>query len=70
MVYSDSMDFSDKFSYKILFISSYGLKDINFARFECLQEFYLKTEKREIFSHRRNSARVADLRGRCDDTAC
>jgi hypothetical protein len=39
MAYSDSMHFSDKFSYKILFILSYGLKDINLARFKYLQEF-------------------------------
>jgi hypothetical protein len=28
----NSMHFSDKLSYKILFITSYGLKDINFVR--------------------------------------
>jgi hypothetical protein len=40
MVYSDSMHLSDKFSYKILFISSYGLEDMNLARFAYLQEFW------------------------------
>jgi hypothetical protein len=45
MAYLDSTYFSDKFSYKILFISSYGLKDINYARFKYLQEFSeIKTE--------------------------
>jgi hypothetical protein len=39
MAYSDSTQFSDKLSYKILFISSYGLKDMNFAKFAYLQEF-------------------------------
>jgi hypothetical protein len=39
MAYSDSTHFSDKFSYKILCISSYGLKDMNLARFKYLQEF-------------------------------
>jgi hypothetical protein len=33
MAYSDSMHFSDKLSYKILFISSYGLEDMIYARF-------------------------------------
>jgi hypothetical protein len=42
MAYSNSMHFSDKLSYKILFISSYGLKDTNFARWKYLQEFQKK----------------------------
>jgi hypothetical protein len=46
MVYSNSMHFSDKLSYKILFISSYRLKDINLARLKYLQEFSEK--KREV----------------------
>jgi hypothetical protein len=33
MAFSDSTHFSDKISYKILFISSYGLKDMIFTRF-------------------------------------
>jgi hypothetical protein len=45
MSYSDSTYFSDGNSYKIVFISSYGLKDMSYTRFEYLQEFYLKTEK-------------------------
>jgi hypothetical protein len=40
MVYSNSMHFSDKLSYKILFISSYGSKDMNLLRFAYLQEFW------------------------------
>jgi hypothetical protein len=39
MAYSDSTHFSDKISYKILFISSYGSKDMNLPRFKYLQEF-------------------------------
>jgi hypothetical protein len=39
------MHFSDKLSYKILFISSYGLKYMSLARFAYLQEFQ-KTEKK------------------------
>jgi hypothetical protein len=33
MTYSDSTHFSDKLSYKILCISSYGLKDMIYTRF-------------------------------------
>jgi hypothetical protein len=33
MSYSDYSHFSDKLSYKILFILSYGLKDMIFTRF-------------------------------------
>jgi hypothetical protein len=36
MSYSDSTHFSDKLSYKILFISSYHLKGMNYARFNYL----------------------------------
>jgi hypothetical protein len=46
MVYSNSMHFSDKFSYKILLILSYGSKDMNYARFEFLQEFSNKKNYR------------------------
>jgi hypothetical protein len=46
MTYLDSTHFSDKFSYKILFISSYHLKDINFASFAYLREFLEKQRKR------------------------
>jgi hypothetical protein len=53
MVYSNSMHFSDKLSYKILFITSYGLKDINFASFKHLQQFSEKQIKRWDFSHRK-----------------
>jgi hypothetical protein len=49
MTYSNSTHFSDKNSYKILLILSYGLKDINFARLTHLQEFFWKTEMRRDF---------------------
>jgi hypothetical protein len=39
MTNSDSMHFSDKLSYNTLFISNYGLEDMNFARYKHLQEF-------------------------------
>jgi hypothetical protein len=42
MAYSDSMHFSEQFSYKIFFISSYQTKDMNFAKLTHLQEFSLK----------------------------
>jgi hypothetical protein len=45
MSYSDSTHFSEQNSYKILFISSYGLKDMNLARFEHLQQFLKKKQK-------------------------
>jgi hypothetical protein len=71
MAYSDSMHFSDKLSYKIHFIPSYGWKDINFARLHTCSNF--QKNKTEIvlglFSPRIISARVADRRGRCDDAA-
>jgi hypothetical protein len=51
MAYSNSMHFSDKLSYKILFISSYGLKDMNLARFACVQEFSEKENAAGKVSH-------------------
>jgi hypothetical protein len=38
MAYLDSTHFSDKFSYKILFIPSYGLEAINFASFKHFEQ--------------------------------
>jgi hypothetical protein len=40
----DSTHFSDPKTYKILFIPSYGLKDMNFVRYKYLQQFIRKTE--------------------------
>jgi hypothetical protein len=46
------MHFSDKLSYKILFIPSYGLKDIKFASFKHFLRFFRKTEiEAATFSH-------------------
>jgi hypothetical protein len=42
MAYSESTHFSDKNSYKILFILSYRLKDINIARFNYFLPFSKK----------------------------
>jgi hypothetical protein len=51
MAYSNSMHFSDKLSYKILCFSSYRLRDMNFARFEGLQEFLFENRKTgDLFS--------------------
>jgi hypothetical protein len=55
MAYSDSSHFSDKISYKILFISSYGSKDINFARLEQILQFSAKQRREELFSPRHAS---------------
>jgi hypothetical protein len=51
MSYSDSLHFSDKLSYKILFISSYRLKDMNLASFKHLQHFSEKQIRSGDFSH-------------------
>jgi hypothetical protein len=64
----DSMDFSDKLSYKILFILSYGLEDMNLARFKYLQQFFQKNrEGLELFSPTEKLARVARTRDRGAD---
>jgi hypothetical protein len=58
MAFSDSTYFSDTNSYKILFISSYRLKDMIYARFAYLQEFFRKTEiSSRLFSPRRIPSR-------------
>jgi hypothetical protein len=63
MAYSNSMHFSNKLSYKILFILSYGLKDTNLTSLEHLQGFFQKTAKMVgLFSPRKIPARVADWR--------
>jgi hypothetical protein len=51
MAYSNSMHFSDKLSYKTLFIPSYGLEDMNLARFKYLQQLFRKQENSCGFSH-------------------
>jgi hypothetical protein len=55
MSYSYSSHFSDKFSYKILFISSFGVKDMNLAISAHLQQFSVKQIFRGDFSHRGGS---------------
>jgi hypothetical protein len=57
IAYSDSMHFSDKLSYKIYFIPSYGLKDINFARSAYLQQFRKTGNRDKIVSHRGGTCR-------------
>jgi hypothetical protein len=51
MAYSDSTHFCDKLSYKILFISSYGSIDINFARFNHFLPFSENQKMGWNFSH-------------------
>jgi hypothetical protein len=55
MAYSDSTHFFDKFSYKILFISSYQSKDMNLASLTPLQQFFRKQRKWWDFSHRKGT---------------
>jgi hypothetical protein len=55
MAYSNSMHFSNKLSYKILFSLSYGLKDTNLTSLEHLQEFFRKLRKWWDFSHQKLS---------------
>jgi hypothetical protein len=58
MTYLDSTHFSDKFSYKILFISNYSLKDTNRARFKHLQQYLAKQRKPGTFLIGKEPARV------------
>jgi hypothetical protein len=56
---SDPVHFSDKFSYKILFILSYRLKDMDLARLTPLQQFSENRENGGTFLTGREPARVA-----------
>jgi hypothetical protein len=51
MAYLDSTHFSDPKTYKTLFIPTYGLEDINFARLTCLQDFSEKQKTAAGFPH-------------------
>jgi hypothetical protein len=51
MPYSDSSHFSDKLSYKILFISSYQSKDMNYATLEQILPFSENRNRTRNFSH-------------------
>jgi hypothetical protein len=62
MAFSDSTHFSDKFSYKTLFISNYGLEDTNFARYKHLQEFSENRNFAGTFLTEGNVATVAAAR--------
>jgi hypothetical protein len=50
MPYSETTHFSDKNSYKILCVSSYGLKDMNLAKYEHFLKFWINRKLRG-FSH-------------------
>jgi hypothetical protein len=52
MAYLDSTQFPDKLSYKILFVLSYGLEDINFASFKHFLQFSENRKEPELFSPR------------------
>jgi hypothetical protein len=49
MAYSDYAHFSNKLSYKILFVLSYRLKDMNFVRFD---HFLQKINKGKGYAER------------------
>jgi hypothetical protein len=51
MAYLASTHFSDKFSYKILFISSYQSKDMNYATLEQILPFSQNRNRTRNFSH-------------------
>jgi hypothetical protein len=55
MSYVDSTHLSNKIPYETLFISNYGLKDMNYARFKDLQEFLEKLKKWWDFSLRKGT---------------
>jgi hypothetical protein len=68
MAYSDSTHFSEQLSYKILFILSYGFKDMILASVKHLQQFFRKAGKEgKQFLTDGEPARVADRRGRGAD---
>jgi hypothetical protein len=50
MAYLDSTHFSVKLSYKILFILSYGLKDMIYTSFELLQQFLENRKRGDVYS--------------------
>jgi hypothetical protein len=60
MAYSDSTHFSDEFSYKTLFIPSYGLEDMNLARFNICSNFQKNRYKAGAFLTHRKLAAEAD----------
>jgi hypothetical protein len=62
MTYLDSTHFSDKFSYKILLISNYSLKDTNHARFKHLQQYLAKQRKPGTFLTETQLAAESDKR--------
>jgi hypothetical protein len=60
MLYSDSSHFSDKLSYKILFIPSYRLKDMDLASLTPLQQFSENRENGGTFLTGKEPVWVAD----------
>jgi hypothetical protein len=69
MEYLDSTHFSDKISYKILFISSYGSKDMNLAKFKYLQQFSENRRQAGSFLTHSKLAAEADAWGQVADLA-
>jgi hypothetical protein len=61
MAYKDSTYFSDKNSYKIHFISSYGSKDMNYARLTHLEQFSEKKKTEHWAGPEHEWGRTADV---------
>jgi hypothetical protein len=57
----DSTHFSDWKTYKILYISSYGLKDMNYIRYRYLHQFSENRETASNTSHREKLAPGNDI---------
>jgi hypothetical protein len=55
MAYSCSEHFSDQFSYKILFISRYQLKDMNYTRYNTFSEISWKNREKENVLYQQRS---------------
>jgi hypothetical protein len=64
MAYSCSSYFSDQFSYRTLFISKYGLKDMIYTRYTHFLEFLQNKKKGKTFLTQAVLAAVADTRDR------
>jgi hypothetical protein len=69
MSYSGSSHFSDKLSYKILFVSNYSLEDMNLARYRHSLKYLGKQRKRWNFSHPGNTSPSGCQQARGTDVA-
>jgi hypothetical protein len=60
MAYSDSIHFSEQFSYKTHFIPSYSLEDMNYSRLHTCRNFLKNRERCETFLTQRKIALETD----------